>query len=147
MEKRGSSENGKYGRKNAVERTESNISLISYSDRCDFTTGALPDSGGKDNLPKDSATKEGTDTMDKGWAWLVAFASAITIFIASTMNFCAGVYNVVFLEEFEETKTVTAWVCGIPASLAALGGNSTTTTTTIYSTCNCFYNYDQDVVK
>lgn len=100
----------------SAEREDMNISIGPYSDRSEV----FPNFKGSKNLQMDNA-KESKD-MDKGWAWLVAFASAITVFLASSIIYCGGVYNVEFLEEFQESKTVTAWVSGIPSALGSLGG-------------------------
>lgn len=105
----------------SAEREDMNISIGPYSDRSEV----FPNFKGSKNLQMDNA-KESKD-MDKGWAWLVAFASAITVFLASSIIYCGGVYNVEFLEEFQESKTVTAWVSGIPSALGSLGGNTIAT--------------------
>ena len=58
---------------------------------------------------------------DGGPAWLALFAGTIATFLGS-LTICTGIFNIVFLEEFQRSKSATAWLGGLQTSLTYLGG-------------------------
>ncbi|XP_005096402.1 uncharacterized protein LOC101849837 [Aplysia californica] len=60
--------------------------------------------------------------IDGGWAWLVLLASYFNLLMCSGLAFVAGMFQVVFLEEFKGSVSLTAWITALFSSLMQLGG-------------------------
>lgn len=52
-------------------------------------------------------------TVDTGWAWLVAAAACFCLFFTCGFAYSTGVYYVTFLETFQQSKGVTAWISSL----------------------------------
>lgn len=60
-------------------------------------------------------------SVDKGWAWVILAAVFTERLLASTV-YLSGIYNVVFLEEFGMSKSLTAWCGAVHISMMSLTG-------------------------
>ena len=58
---------------------------------------------------------------DGGWAWVVLVAAFVNFTLAG-MIYVNGVFNVVFLEEFGESRALTSWAGALQAGLLNIGG-------------------------
>ena len=61
--------------------------------------------------------------IDGGWAWLVLAASFLIHIMTYGMSWSTGVYNVIFLNEFQQSKSVTAWAGAMPTAMMYASGN------------------------
>ena len=55
--------------------------------------------------------------IDGGWAWLVLGASFLIHIMTYGMAWSTGVYNVIFLDVFQQPKAVTAWAGAMPTAM------------------------------
>ena len=55
--------------------------------------------------------------IDGGWAWLVLGASFLVHVMTYGLAWSTGVYNVIFLDEFKQPKSVTAWAGAMPTAM------------------------------
>ena len=55
--------------------------------------------------------------IDGGWAWIVLTSSFLIHIITYGMSWSAGVYNVIFLDEFQQSNSVTAWASAMPTAM------------------------------
>ena len=62
-------------------------------------------------------------TKDGGWAWVI-LAAVFTNMLLAGIVFVNGIFNLVFLEEFAESTSLTSWCGAIQASLLHFGGNT-----------------------
>lgn len=62
------------------------------------------------------------DNVDNGRAWLIAFASSVALVIIAGISYSVGIYNMDFLEEFQQSKSLTSWLPGTAMALSAMGG-------------------------
>ena len=53
---------------------------------------------------------------DGGPAWLALLAGTMATCLCS-LTICTGIFNIVFLEEFQRDKSTTAWLGGLQTSL------------------------------
>ena len=60
-------------------------------------------------------------TPDQGWVWVVLAGAFLSNAICSLYTL-TGVFNVIFLEVFEESAAMTAWMVGIHSALVSLVG-------------------------
>lgn len=54
--------------------------------------------------------------VDGGWAWVVLISSFLLHVMTYGLAWSTGVYNVIFLEEFGQPKSVTAWAGSLPTA-------------------------------
>lgn len=55
--------------------------------------------------------------IDGGYAWLVLAASFLVHIMTYGMAWSTGVYNVIFLETFNQPKSITAWAGALPTAV------------------------------
>ncbi len=55
--------------------------------------------------------------VDRGWAWCVLAASFMIHIMTYGMAWTTGVYNVIFLEAFNQPKGITAWAGALPTAV------------------------------
>ena len=60
-------------------------------------------------------------TKDGGWAWVILVA-AFANFVLTGIVYVNGIFNVVFLEEFGESRAVTSWAGAAQVSLFSAAG-------------------------
>lgn len=60
--------------------------------------------------------------LDKGWAWVVLGVSFLSILLTSGISFVSGIFQKLFLEEFQESVAFTAWVTSLFSSFMQLAG-------------------------
>ncbi|GFR65952.1 monocarboxylate transporter 14 [Elysia marginata] len=60
--------------------------------------------------------------IDRGWAWWVLFASYLNLLLCSGLSYVAGMFQVVFLQEFHGSVALTSWVTSLFSSFMQLGG-------------------------
>ena len=60
-------------------------------------------------------------SVDRGWSWLILVGSCVTNLVASPI-FWVGIFNVVFLDEFQRDRQTTAWLGAVQCSLISLIG-------------------------
>ena len=60
-------------------------------------------------------------TKDGGWAWVILVAAFVNLALAGIV-YINGIFNVVFLEEFGESRALTSWCGALQASLLNIGG-------------------------
>ena len=71
------------------------------------------ETGGAMSRPRDK---------DGGWAWVVLCACAVCVMVTSGLAMLAGMFQEVFLEEFEGGVVMTSWITSLYASLMQLVG-------------------------
>ena len=62
-------------------------------------------------------------TPDQGWVWVVLAGAFLSNAICSLYTL-TGVFNIIFLEVFEESVAMTAWLVGIHSALVSLVGKN-----------------------
>ena len=62
-------------------------------------------------------------TRDQGWVWVVLAGAFLSDAICSSYTL-TGVFNVIFLEVFEESAAMTACLVGIHSALVSLVGKN-----------------------
>ena len=60
-------------------------------------------------------------TKDGGWAWVI-LAAVFTNMLLAGIVFVNGIFNLVFLEEFGESRALTSWAGAMQAGLADICG-------------------------
>ncbi|XP_060603169.1 monocarboxylate transporter 9-like [Ruditapes philippinarum] len=63
-----------------------------------------------------------TQTLDKGWSWIVMLACFCTFFLIGANILGVGIMNLVLLERYGENVLLTAWAGSLHTAFAALGG-------------------------
>ena len=58
-----------------------------------------------------------TANIDGGWAWLVLGSAFLVHIMTFGMAWSTGVYYVIFLDVFDQQKSVTAWACALPTAM------------------------------
>lgn len=61
--------------------------------------------------------KQRLAAVDGGWAWIVLISSFLLHMMTYGLAWSTGVYNVIFLEEFGQPKSVTAWAGSLPTAV------------------------------
>ncbi|XP_045200630.2 monocarboxylate transporter 13-like [Mercenaria mercenaria] len=61
--------------------------------------------------------KQRSQDVDGGWAWVVLISSFLLHMMSYGLAWSTGVYNVIFLEEFGQPKSVTAWAGSLPTAV------------------------------
>ena len=59
--------------------------------------------------------------VDKGWAWMILLATVVNVALNSLI-YTTGIFNVIFLELFDESRSVTAWCGALHSGLSNLLG-------------------------
>lgn len=62
--------------------------------------------------------------VDGGWAWVIFLAAFLNFFLCGVL-YCAGIFNVKFLEIYGESKGTTAWSGALQLGLFSLAGKGT----------------------
>lgn len=76
-----------------------------------------------DNLEDNEATKkDGPKIPDGGWGWVVVLSSFVISMIADGISFSFGLLYIEFLEEFEASKSTTAWIGSLFIAVPLLSG-------------------------
>lgn len=65
---------------------------------------------------------EKTEIPDGGWGWVVVLSSFIISMIADGISFSFGLLYIEFLEEFEASKSTTAWIGSLFIAVPLLSG-------------------------
>ena len=60
-------------------------------------------------------------TKDRGWAWVILVAAFVNLTLDGIL-YVNGIFNVVFLEEFGESRALTSWAGSAQVSLLNAGG-------------------------
>ena len=60
--------------------------------------------------------------VDQGWAWIVLAASFMNLLIGPGLAYIGGMFQNLFLEQFDQSVGLTAWVTSVFASLMQLAG-------------------------
>ncbi|XP_046565029.1 monocarboxylate transporter 14-like [Haliotis rubra] len=60
--------------------------------------------------------------IDGGWAWVVLLAAYVNLLIGPGLAYVGGIFQAVFLEQFQESVALTSWVTSLFASLLQLAG-------------------------
>ncbi|KAL4220587.1 hypothetical protein ACF0H5_020984 [Mactra antiquata] len=55
--------------------------------------------------------------IDGGWAWVVLLSSFLLHVMSYGLAWSTGVYNVIFLDTFDQPKSVTAWAGSLPTAM------------------------------
>ena len=58
---------------------------------------------------------------DKGWAWMILLAAFVDLTLAGVV-YINGIFNLVFLEEFGESRALTSWCGALQGALLNMGG-------------------------
>ncbi|XP_043229784.1 monocarboxylate transporter 13-like [Amphibalanus amphitrite] len=61
-------------------------------------------------LAKDAEAHQTSPKPDGGYGWLIVFASFLAHVTIYGVSWSVGVFNIIFLEEFQQSKSTTAWV-------------------------------------
>jgi hypothetical protein len=61
---------------------------------------------------------------DRGWSWVVLFASFSSYFLIGGLVNSVGVIHSVLLERYDESVSLTAWVGSLHSALLLLGGKN-----------------------
>ena len=76
-------------------------------------------------MPPRSLAEDGEEEdVDRGWAWVVAGAATLSLFLILGLATTFSVYFVVFLEAFQEGKGFTAWIGSINYGMLCAVGKS-----------------------
>ena len=60
-------------------------------------------------------------TKDGGWAWVILMAAFVNLALDGIV-YINGIFNVVFLEEFGESRALTSWAGAAQVSLFSAAG-------------------------
>ena len=60
-------------------------------------------------------------TKDRGWAWMILLAAFVDLTLAGVV-YINGIFNLVFLEEFGESRALTSWCGALQNGLLNVGG-------------------------
>ena len=55
--------------------------------------------------------------IDGKWAWLVLVSAFLVHIMTFGMAWSTGVYYVIFVDVFDQQKSVTAWACALPTAM------------------------------
>lgn len=69
------------------------------------------------------STATGRETLDTGWAWVVAVASFSTQVISSGLVYSTGILQMSLLDTYHQDVTKTAWIGSIFTATIALTGD------------------------
>nr|KAG5701408.1 hypothetical protein BaRGS_032740 [Batillaria attramentaria] len=67
--------------------------------------------------------------IDGGWAWVVLCGSFMNLLLASGIGFVSGIFQKVFLEEFDQSVAFTAWVTALFSSFMQMAEHRNLNTT------------------
>lgn len=70
----------------------------------------------------DNDFEEGVKIPDGGWGWVVVLSSFIISMIADGISFSFGLLYIEFLDEFEASKSTTAWIGSLFIAVPLLSG-------------------------
>lgn len=69
--------------------------------------------------------KTTTHPVDEGYSWVILVVSFCTLFCTCGALYSVSIFNLIFLEVFQESKATTAWIGSLLIGLIALMGKST----------------------
>lgn len=72
--------------------------------------------------PKDKKTLRAHPHIDGGWAWMVVLSSFFVHILVMGSQMALGVLNVEWLEEFRQSRGLTAWVSSLSMGLTLIVG-------------------------
>ncbi|XP_029789514.1 monocarboxylate transporter 14 [Suricata suricatta] len=72
--------------------------------------------------PKDKKTLKPQPNIDSGWAWMVVLASFFVHILVMGSQMALGVLNVEWLEEFHQSRGLTAWVSSLSMGITLIVG-------------------------
>ncbi|XP_045190962.2 monocarboxylate transporter 12-like isoform X2 [Mercenaria mercenaria] len=93
---------------------------ISNKDRVQEETKALKPEG-KTEQPQDVSTDDFRD-LDRGWAWVILFASFGTFCLLGSSLYSVGIIQSVLLQRYQESVSLTSWPGALNTALMSLGG-------------------------
>lgn len=74
--------------------------------------------------PKDKKTLKAHPDMDGGWAWVMVLSSFFVHILVMGSQMALGVLNVEWLEEFRQSRSLTAWVSSLSMGITLIVGMS-----------------------
>jgi MCP family monocarboxylic acid transporter-like MFS transporter 14 len=77
--------------------------------------------------PKDKKTLKSHPNIDGGWAWMMVLSSFIVHVLIMGSQMALGVLNVEWLEEFHQSRGLTAWVSSLSMGITLIVGMSRAT--------------------
>ncbi|XP_044097733.1 monocarboxylate transporter 14 isoform X2 [Neovison vison] len=72
--------------------------------------------------PKDKKTLKPHPNIDSGWAWMVVLSSFFVHILIMGSQMALGVLNVEWLEEFHQSRGLTAWVSSLSMGITLIVG-------------------------
>ncbi|XP_038430018.1 monocarboxylate transporter 14 [Canis lupus baileyi] len=72
--------------------------------------------------PKDKKTLKSHPNIDSGWAWMVVLSSFFVHILIMGSQMALGVLNVEWLEEFHQSRGLTAWVSSLSMGITLIVG-------------------------
>ncbi|XP_053406873.1 monocarboxylate transporter 12-like [Mercenaria mercenaria] len=76
---------------------------------------------GKTEQPQDVSTDDFRD-LDRGWAWVILFASFGTFCLLGGSVYSVGIIQSVLLQRYKESVSLTSWPGALNTALMSLGG-------------------------
>ncbi|ESO83823.1 hypothetical protein LOTGIDRAFT_197032 [Lottia gigantea] len=61
-------------------------------------------------------------SVDRGWAWMVVLSSFFAHFFSFGVAWTTGVYNIIFLEQFGQSRLATAWASSLTPACMFFAG-------------------------
>ena len=72
-------------------------------------------------LPNLTVMSVSRSTKDGGWAWVILVAAFVNLTLSGII-YTNGIFNLVFLEEFGESRALTSWAGAAQVSVRNAGG-------------------------
>lgn len=87
------------------------------------------------------------DGLDRGWAWMVMFASFGAFCFMGGSMYAVGIIHSTLLERYHESVTLTSWVGATHSALASAGGKFKHLSSATLMLFNYFYFHKHFIFK
>lgn len=67
-------------------------------------------------------TQKGNTNIDGGWAWMVVLSSFLVHLLVMGSQMALGILNMEWLEEFNQSRGLTAWVSSLTMGITLIVG-------------------------
>ncbi|KAL0893377.1 hypothetical protein ABMA27_014964 [Loxostege sticticalis] len=106
---------------NEEKEEETKLLQDQNTNRVAFTTNPVDNKVDDENLevPKEESK---VSIPDGGWGWVVVLSSFVISMIADGISFSFGLLYIEFLEEFQASKSTTAWIGSLFIAVPLLSG-------------------------